>query len=80
VAIGVCLIIRPLVRVALALLLIRLPGIILAFMIHPDVTFDHFPFAPTPEGQYLIKDFAVFLATIAIGGMVRQPSTREHHH
>jgi len=80
VAIGVCLIIRPLVRIALLLLVIRLPGIVLAFTIQPEVMFEHFPLAPTPEGQYLIKDFAIFFATLAIGGMVRHPSTPAHRH
>lgn len=79
VAIGVCLIIRPLVRVALALLVIRLPGIILAFILKPDVCFYQFPFAPTPEGQYLIKDLAIFFASAAIAGSLREQSTPEHY-
>jgi uncharacterized membrane protein YkgB len=77
VAIGLCLIIRPLVRVALALLVLRLPGIILAFVLHPEICFVHFPFAPTPEGQYLLKDLAIFFATAAIAGAVREKSSPE---
>lgn len=80
VAIGLCLILRPLVRVAVVLLLIRLPGIVLAFLMHPDVCFINFPFAPTPEGQYLIKDMAIFLATLAIAGFVRKKSTPGQYH
>jgi uncharacterized membrane protein YkgB len=68
VAIGVCLLIRPLVRVAVLLLLIRLPGVILAFVLKPEICFFSFPFAPTPEGQYLIKDLVIFIATLAIVG------------
>lgn len=71
VAIGVCLLIRPLVRVAILLLVIRLPGVILAFILKPEVCFYSFPFAPTPEGQYLIKDLVVFIATLAIAGGLR---------
>jgi len=80
VAIGVCLIIRPLVRVALLLLIIRLPGIALAFLLKTDICFYQFPFAPTPEGQYLIKDFAVFLATLAITGSLKEKSTPKKYH
>jgi uncharacterized membrane protein YkgB len=80
VAIGVCLIFRPLARVALALLLIRLPGIVLALILKADVCFVHFPMAPTPEGQYLIKDLAIFFASIAIAGAARDPDTNEKRH
>jgi uncharacterized membrane protein YkgB len=76
VLIGICLFIRPLVRLAVPLLLLRLPGIVLAFIVLPDRCWMAFPFAPTPEGQYLLKDFAVFLATLAIASHVREPSTR----
>ncbi len=68
VTIGVCLLFRPLVRVALLLLLIRLPGVILTFVLNPEICFYSFPFSPTPEGQYLIKDLAIFNATLAIAG------------
>ena len=80
VAIGVCLIIRPLVRVAIFLLVLRLPGVILAFILKAEVCFYSFPFAPTPEGQYLIKDLVVFFATLAIAGGLRQEKVPGHFH
>jgi len=80
VTIGVCLMFRPLVRVAVILLVIRLPGIVLAFLLKPDVCFYSFPFAPTPEGQYLIKDLVVFLATLAIAGTLGEKSTPDQYH
>lgn len=80
VAIGVCLIIRPLVRVAILLLVIRLPGVILAFILKPEVCFYSFPFAPTPEGQYLIKDLVIFIATLAIAGGLREEKRPGHLH
>lgn len=79
VAIGVGLIYRPLVRLALFLLFVRLPGTIFAFGMHPDVCFLQVPFVPTPEGQYLIKDLVIIFAAIAIGGSVREPSTRDRY-
>lgn len=79
VAIGVCLLIRPLVRVAVLLLVIRLPGIILAFVLKTEICFYSFPFAPTPEGQYLIKDLVIFIATLAIAGSLRDKDTPGHY-
>ena len=80
VAIGVCLLVRPFVRVAVLLLTIRLPGVILAFVLKPEVCFFSFPFAPTPEGQYLIKDLVIFIATLAIVGSTRLPDRPDQHH
>jgi len=71
IAIGLSMLYRPLVRIALVLLLLRIPGTILAFVLLPDVTFVSFPFVPTPEGQYLIKDVVLFFAAMAIGGSIR---------
>lgn len=72
VAIGVCLMVRPLVKLAVFLLVLRLPGVILAFILLPEVCFYDFPFAPTPEGQYLIKDLVIFFATLAIVGGLQE--------
>jgi uncharacterized membrane protein YkgB len=80
VAIGICLLVRPLVRLAVLLLLVRLPGVILAFILKPEVCFFSFPFAPTPEGQYLIKDLVIFIATLAIVGTVHDPAKSSHYH
>jgi len=68
VAIGVCLLYKPLVRFSIILLIIRVPGTILAFFIHPDVCFVYIPFVPSPAGQYLIKDIAILFAGLSIAG------------
>ena len=70
--IGVCLIVRPLIRVALLLLLIRLPGTLLALLLKAEVCFVSFPLVPSIEGQHLIKDAFLITAAIAIGGTVRE--------
>lgn len=80
VAIGACLIVRRLLRAALLLLVLRLPGIVLAFVLEPDVCFVSFPFAPTPEGQYLIKDLTLFFAALAIGGFIGEESSETRFH
>jgi uncharacterized membrane protein YkgB len=80
VGIGLCLLVRPLLRVAISLLALRVPGILLAFLLQTDVCFVTFPFAPTPEGQYLIKDLALFFAALAIAGFIGEASTENHYH
>jgi 1-acyl-sn-glycerol-3-phosphate acyltransferase len=77
VAIGVCLLKRSWLRVALLLLAVRLPGTALALALHADTRFIEFPYAPSPEGQYLIKDLLRFGAAMVIGGTVR--GENEHH-
>ena len=79
VAIGICLIYKPLVRFSIILQFIRIPGTILAFFMHPEVCFVHFPFIPSPEGQYLIKDVVILFAGIAIAGTVYSETKSEHH-
>lgn len=69
--IGLCLVFRRLVRIALLLLLIRLPGTALALVLLPEVCFVNVPFVPSPEGQYLIKDMLLFSAALVIGGTLR---------
>ena len=70
-AIGVGLLFRPLVRVALFLLFIQMPGTALPLVLLPDVCFSSFPLGLTLEGQYIIKNLAVISAAIVIGGSVR---------
>jgi uncharacterized membrane protein YkgB len=71
-AIGICLLVHPLVRVALLLLAIRLPGTLLALILRADVCFVEFPWVPSLEGQYLVKDFLLFGAALVIGGTIRE--------
>jgi hypothetical protein len=71
VALGAPMLSKPFVRVALFLLLLRIPGTILAFVLLLDLTFIEFSLAPTPEGQYLLTDPVLFFAAMAIGGSIR---------
>ena len=79
-SIGLCLLIRPLARAAILMLLVRLPGSVLALLMLPEVCWQEFPFAPTIAGQYLIKDITIFFAAIAIAGSVREKSDSEILH
>ncbi|MGH8016520.1 MAG: hypothetical protein ACREBV_10030, partial [Candidatus Zixiibacteriota bacterium] len=53
VAIGVCLLCRPLIRAAIFLLLLQMPGTMLPLVLLPDVCFTSIPFGLTIEGQYI---------------------------
>ena len=71
VAIGIGLLFRPLIRFALFLLFLQMPGTMLPLVFLPDVCFTKFPFALTIEGQYIIKNLILVSAAIVVGGTVR---------
>ncbi|XVH32275.1 hypothetical protein ACNS7O_03575 [Haloferacaceae archaeon DSL9] len=71
VAIGICLLYRPLIRVGLLLLFVQMPGTFLPLILLPEVTFTAFPYAPTVEGQYIIKNLVLIGAALVVGGTVR---------
>lgn len=71
VAIGLSLLHPATIRVSILLMAIRVPGTVLALILKADVCFHGAPWAPTPEGQYLIKDLMLLGAAMVIGGTVR---------
>ncbi|MEX2218123.1 MAG: hypothetical protein WD749_05130 [Phycisphaerales bacterium] len=71
VAIGVCLLARPLIRVAILLLFLQMPGTFLPLVLLPDVTWSG-PLVPTIEGQYIIKNLVLISAALVVGGTVRR--------
>jgi uncharacterized membrane protein YkgB len=74
VAIGVCLLIRPLLRVGILLLFLQMPGTILPLFLLPSVCFTSVPFGLTLEGQYIVKNAVLIGAAIVVGGTVRTTS------
>ncbi len=72
VLIGVCLLIRPLIRVAIFLLFLQMPGTFLPLVLLPDVCFTSFPFGLTLEGQYIVKNLVIISAALVVGGTVRE--------
>ena len=76
VAIGVCLLVRPLNRVAILLLFLQMPGTALPLVLLPEVCFTHMPFGLTLEGQYIVKNLVLISAGLVIGGGVRAASSR----
>jgi uncharacterized membrane protein YkgB len=76
IAIGVCLLIKPLLRVALTLLFLQLFGTIMPLFMLPEVCFIKFPYALTLEGQYIIKNCVILSAAIVVGGGLSKESSQ----
>ena len=74
VAIGVAFLFRRTIRIAVALLALQMVGTFMPLVLLPDVTFQagHFPYGPTLEGQYIIKNLMIISAALVVGGTVRE--------
>ena len=75
VLIGIGLLFRPMLRLAILLLFLQMPGTMLPLVLLPEVCFTQFPIGLTMEGQYIIKNLVLIGAGLVVGGTVRQPST-----
>lgn len=73
VLIGLTFLTRKTSRIAIALLAMQMVGTFLPLALLPEVTFQpgHFPYAPTLEGQYIIKNLLIISAALVLGGTVR---------
>lgn len=69
--IGIGLITGKFLRTTLLLLFLQMSGTILPLFFFPEETFIHFPYAPTLEGQYIIKNIVLIAAAIVLGATVR---------
>ncbi len=69
-AIGICLLFRPLIRAGLFLLALQMPGTFLPLVLLPEVCFVNFPFELTLEGQYIIKNIVLIGAGLVVGSKV----------
>jgi uncharacterized membrane protein YkgB len=71
VAIGGGFLFRPLLPIALLLFFIHLPGTMLPLVLLPEQTFTRFPFSPTIEGQFCLKNLVLACAAIVVLGTLR---------
>lgn len=69
--IGIGLLSGRFLRFTLLLLFVQMPGTMVPLLLFPGETFRAFPYAPTLEGQYIIKDLVLVSAAIVIGATVR---------
>ena len=71
VAIGIGLLTRTWLRATLLLLLVQMLGTLTPLLLFPGETFTQFPFAPSLEGQYIIKNAVLIAGAIVVGATVR---------
>ncbi len=69
--IGLGLILGIYVRAVLFLLFAQMMGTLTPLVLFPHAAFTHIPYAPTLEGQYIIKNLVLISAGIVVGATVR---------
>jgi len=70
-AVGLGLILGVFLRTTLLLLWLQMAGTVTPVFIFPQEVFSQFPYAPTLEGQYIIKNLVLVSAGIVVGATVR---------
>jgi uncharacterized membrane protein YkgB len=70
-AIGLGFLIGRYMRLALGLLVFQMTGTLAPLVLFPGEAFVFFPYAPTLEGQYIIKNLVLIGAGLVIGSTVR---------
>ena len=71
VVIGVGLFFNIFMRGTLFLLFLQMLGALTPLFLFPEEVFTHIPYAPTLEGQYIIKNMVLISAGIVLGATVR---------
>jgi uncharacterized membrane protein YphA (DoxX/SURF4 family) len=69
--IGIGLLSGKFLRVTLLLLFTQMIGTMSPLILFPTETFTRFPFVPTLEGQYIIKNIVLISAGLVVGATVR---------
>lgn len=69
--VGLGLIFGIFMRLTLLLLFLQMLGTITPIFLFPGEVFARFPYAPTLEGQYIIKNLVIISAGLTIGATVR---------
>lgn len=72
VLIGLGLLSGVYMRVTLLLLFLQMIGTMSPIFIFPDDVFTRIPYAPTLEGQYIIKNLVIISAGMVLGATVRK--------
>lgn len=70
-AVGLGLILAIFLRTTLLLLWLQMAGTVAPMLMFPQEVFSHFPYAPTLEGQYIIKNLVLASAGVVVGATVR---------
>lgn len=70
-AVGLGLIFALYLRATLFLLWLQMLGTVAPMVLFPDEVFNRIPYAPTLEGQYIIKNLVLVSAGLVVGATVR---------
>jgi uncharacterized membrane protein YkgB len=76
VVIGIGLISGKFMRETILLLFLQMMGTFTPIFLFPDEVFNHIPYAPTLEGQYIIKNIVIISAAIVLGGALRNRTAK----
>lgn len=69
--IGLGLITGRFMRATILILFLQMIGTVTPLVLFPSETWTRFPYAPTLEGQYILKNIVLVTAAIVIGATVR---------
>jgi uncharacterized membrane protein YkgB len=69
--IGLGLILNRFKRLTLLLLFAQMGGTVIPLIMLPDLVWNRFPYAPTLEGQYIVKNLVLIGSGLVIGATVR---------
>ena len=69
--IGLGLLTKRFLRLTVSLLLLQMLGTFTPLVLLPRETWTHFPYLPTFEGQYIIKNIVLISSAIIVGSTVR---------
>lgn len=72
VLIGVGLISGKFMKATLLLLFLQMIGTFTPIFLFPSEVFNHIPYAPTLEGQYIIKNIVIISAAIVLWGRLKR--------
>ena len=72
VLIGICLLTGAFMRATLFLLFLQMIGTLTPIFFFPNEVFTQIPYAPTLEGQYIIKNLVIISAGIVLGSKVSE--------
>lgn len=76
VAIGICLLYKPLIRLGILLMAPQMIGTFLPLVLLPQVVYDGSFFALTMEGQYIVKNLVLIGAALVVGSHVRDTNNK----
>ncbi len=70
VAVGLALLSRRTLRIGVVLLIAHALVAMLPLVVYPAETFSYFPYGPSFEGVYIIKDWVLLAAAMTVGGLL----------